>query len=168
MKDLTKIVVAGVSTAALAGGIGAGLAYADTPSEGPTTSPSASATNSAAGTPTAEPTEGRDRNSARKPFVRRQLRFVARALHGEVTLAGEKHRVIAFQRGQVQRVGQTSLTVKSNDGFVETYALSGATKVRENGEEAKISDIDTSDRVLVVALKDDSTPNARRVIVRGG
>jgi lipoprotein-anchoring transpeptidase ErfK/SrfK len=168
MKDLTKIVVAGVSTAALAGGIGAGLAYASTTSDKPTTSPSASATSSPAGTPTAEPTEGRDRNNARKPFVRRQLQFVARALHGEVTLAGEEHRVIAFQRGQVRNVGQTSVTVKSNDGFVETYALSGDTKVRENGEEAKISDIDTSDRVLVVALKDDSTLNARRVIVRDG
>ena len=34
MKQLTKIIVAGVSTAALAGGIGAGLAYADTPTDG--------------------------------------------------------------------------------------------------------------------------------------
>ena len=58
------------------------------------------------------------------------------------------------------------MTVKSNDGFVETYALSDDTKVRENGEQAKIADIDTSDRVLVVALKDDSTLNARRVVVR--
>jgi hypothetical protein len=168
MKDVTKIVVAGVSTATLVGGIGAGLAYADTPSDKPTTSPSASATSSPAGSPTAEPTDVRDRSNARKPFLRRQLRFVSRALHGEVTLAGEEHRVIAFQRGQVQDVDKTSVTVKSNDGFVETYALSGDTKVRENGEKAKISDIDTSDRVLVVALKDDSTLNARRVIVRGG
>ena len=29
--------------------------------------------------------------------------YSSRALHGEVTLAGEKHRVIAFQRGGVQR-----------------------------------------------------------------
>ena len=59
------------------------------------------------------------------------------------------------------------MTVKSNDGFVDTYVLSDDTKVRENGEQAKISDIDTSDRVLVVALKNDSTLNARRVVVRG-
>jgi hypothetical protein len=38
--------------------------------------------------------------------------------------------------------------------------------VRENGEQAKIADIDTSDRVSVVALKDESTLNARRVVVR--
>jgi hypothetical protein len=74
--------------------------------------------------------------------------------------------VIAFQRGGVQKISRTSLTVKSNDGFVETYALSDDTKVRENGDKAKLSDIDSTDRVLVVATKDDSTLNARRVIVR--
>jgi hypothetical protein len=87
-------------------------------------------------------------------------------LHGEVTLAGEQHRVIAFQRGEVQKVNSKSVTVKSNDGFVETYALSDDTKVRDNGNKAKVSNIDTSDRVLVVATKDDSTLNARRVMVR--
>jgi hypothetical protein len=167
MKDLTKIIVTGVSTVALAGGIGAGLAYAHTPSDEPTTNPTDSATSSPAETPAAEPSrKQRKEDAARNPGVRRQLRFVARALHGEVTLAGEEHRVIVFQRGEVQKVAGTSVTVKSNDGFVETYALSDDTKVRQNREEAKLSDIDTSDRVLVVAVKDDSTLNARRVIVR--
>jgi hypothetical protein len=67
----------------------------------------------------------------------------------------------------VQKVSKTSLTVKSNDGFVETYVLNDDTKVRENGDKAKLSDIDAADRVLVVATKDDSTLNARRVVVRG-
>jgi hypothetical protein len=167
MKDLTKIIVAGVSTVALAGGIGAGLAYAHAPSDEPTTSPSATATRSPAETPDAKPNRKRHNDNAdRKPKVGRQLRFVARALHGEVTLAGEEHRVIVFQRGDVQKVSKTSVTVKSNDGFVETYPLSDDTKVRQNRGEAKPSDIDTSDRVLVVALKDDSNLTARRVIVR--
>jgi hypothetical protein len=167
MKELTKIIIAGVSTVALAGGIGAGLAYADTPTDEPTSNPTATATTSPTEeTPAAEPGGKRDQNGFRKRAVRRQLRFVARALHGEVTLAGEKHRVIAFQRGGVQKVSRTSLTVKSNDGFVETYVLSDDTKVRENGDKSKLSEIDTSDRVMVVATKDDSTLNARRVIIR--
>jgi hypothetical protein len=165
MMELPKIIVAGVSTVALAGGIGAGLAYADTPSDEPTSSPTTTATSSPAETPAAEPSGRRARNCFRKPLVRRQLRFIARSLHGEVTLAGDEHRVIAFQRGAVQKVSGTSLTVKSNDGFVGTYVLSDKTNVRENGDQAKLSDIDTSDRVLVVATKDDSTLNARRVIV---
>ena len=73
--------------------------------------------------------------------------------------------MIAFQRGGVQKISRTSLTGKSN-GFVETYALSDDTKVRENGDKAKLSDIDSTDRVLVVATKAGSTLNARRVIVR--
>ena len=162
MKELRKIIVAGLSTAALAGGIGAGLAYADTPTDGdPTTRPTA--TNTPADTtPTAEPSDERDR---RRP-ARRQLRFMARALHGEVTLAGEKHRVIAFQRGTVENANSESVTVKSNDGFVATYLLSEATKVREDRKDAGVSDIDASDRILVVATKDGSTLNARRVVVR--
>jgi hypothetical protein len=166
MKELTKIIVAGVSTVALAGGIGAGLAYANTPRDEATAWPSVAVTGSPQQTPSAKPTDKRDQNDLRKRFVRRHLRFVARALHGEVTLAGEQHRVIAFQRGEVQKVNSRSVTVKSNDAFVETYALSDDTKVRKNGDKAKVSDIDTSDRILVVATKDDSTLNARRVIVR--
>ena len=115
MKELAKIIVAGVSTVALAGGIGAGLAYAGTPTYGePTTSPTATSVP-ADTTPTAEPSDKRDQDRFRKRLVRRQLRFIGRALHGEVTLAGEEHRVIVFQRGAVEKVSKTSLTVTSND-----------------------------------------------------
>jgi hypothetical protein len=166
MKQLTKSIAAGLGTVALVGGIGAGIAYADTPADEPTTDPTATATSSSTATPVAEPSATPDRNGLRKRLVRRQLRFVGRALHGEVTLAGEKHRVIAFQRGGVEKVSRTSLTVKSNDGFVDTYVLGKDTRVREKGHDSKVSDIDSSDRVLVIASKDDATLNARRVIVR--
>lgn len=166
MRKLTKSIAAGVGTVALVGGIGAGLAYADTPTGEPTTSPTAAPTTSATETPVAKPGSKRDQNGFRNRFVRRHVRFVARALHGEVTLAGEKHQVIAFQRGGVTKVSRTSLTVKSNDGFVETYVLGEDTKVRENGHDSKVAEIHSSDRVLVVAAQDDSTLNARRVIVR--
>ena len=160
MKQLTKSIAAGVGTVALVGGIGAGLAYADTPSEKPT----ATSTSSPTETPTAKPSEKHDQKGERRGFVRRHV--LARALHGEVTLGGKKHQVIVFQRGGVAKISRTSLTVKSNDGFVDTYALNKNTRVRENGEKSKVADIDSSDRVLIVATKDDSTLNARRVIVR--
>jgi hypothetical protein len=166
MNDLTKIIFAGVSTVSLVAGIGAGLAYADTPSDEPASSPTTTTTSSPAETPAAETSERRAQTGFRRPHIRQQLRFIARSLHGEVTLAGEKHQVIAFQRGGVEKVSRTSVTVKSTDGFIETYVLSEDTKVRENGDKGKLSDIDTSDRVLVVATKDVSTLNARRVIVR--
>ena len=164
MKELTKSIVAGVSTVALAGGVGAGLAYADTPSDDPTASPTVTSTSRPTETPKAKPNGKGDQTGGRGGFARRRL--LARALHGEATLAGDEHRVVAFQRGEVQKVSGTSVAVKSNDGFTETYALSSDTKVRENREKAKVSDIDTSDRVMVVALKDDSALSARRVIIR--
>jgi hypothetical protein len=80
MKELTKIIVAGVSTAALAGGIGAGLAYADAPTDEPTSTPTATATTSPTEEPpAAEPGGKRDQNGFRKRAVRGQRRFVARA-----------------------------------------------------------------------------------------
>jgi hypothetical protein len=54
--------------------------------------------------------------------------------------------------------------VKSDDGFVG-YLLSDDTTVREDRDDAALSDIDASDRILVVATKDGSTLNARRVVV---
>ena len=117
-------------------------------------------------TPTAEPSDERDQDRDRRRPARRQLRFMAHTLHGEVTLAGEKHRVIVFQRGTVQNANSETVTVKSDDGFVERYLLSEDTKVREDRKDAGVSDIDASDRILVIATKDGSTLNARRVVVR--
>src|SRR5215204_3887992 len=71
MNDLPKIIFAGVSTVALVGGIGAGFAYADTPSDEPTSSPTTTATSSPAETPAAEPSGRRAQNGFRKPLVRR-------------------------------------------------------------------------------------------------
>jgi hypothetical protein len=162
---LTKIIVAGASTAALAAGIGAGLAYADSPAVQPTAGPTTT-TSSPNTTPTAKPTGKHDQKGDRHQAIGRRLRLLARALHGEVTLAGEKHQVIDFQRGAVQNVSAKSVTVESKDGFTETYVLSNATKVRKDKNEATTSDIEKSDLILVVATKDGSSLDARRVIVR--
>jgi hypothetical protein len=54
----------------------------------------------------------------------------------------------------------------SSPAEVETYVLTDGTKVHENGDQSRLSEIETSDRVMVVATKDGSTLTARRVIVR--
>ena len=73
MMTAAKIVVTGVSTLALAGGIGAGIAYADPPSPTPT--------------PTASPAQtAQPRNPDQwHPRKKRPLALLRRALHGEVT-----------------------------------------------------------------------------------
>ena len=155
MKTAAKIIVAGISTVALVGGIGAGIAYADPPTPTPTPTP----TVSASPTPTAQP---RHRDGWQGPRMKR-LALLRKALHGEVTLAGEQHRVVVFQRGPVEKISDTSLTVKSADGYTATYAVSADTVVRKDGDKATIADLKAGDKVLVVANKDGSTLKALRI-----
>jgi len=155
MNKVTKIIIAGVSSAALAGGIGAGLAYAD-PTPPPSASPTTSASPSASPTTKANPKE----RKARKGLM-------GKALHGEATLGGKKHRVVVFQRGPVEKISDTSLTVKSKDGFTASYALTPETKVRKKKADLALSDIKVGDRVRVVATKDGSAVTANRIRALG-
>src|SRR5918995_3835588 len=124
MNKVAQIIAAGIGTVALAGGIGAGLAYADLDPT-PTVNPSA--------TPSASPTDKPDRKDKadRKDMedkARRHPGLLRRALHGEVTLRGEKHRVVVFQRGVVETVSASAVTVKSKDGLTLT-----AKAIRDHG-----------------------------------
>ena len=95
--------------------------------------------------------------------MRRLAPLVRRALHGEVTLAGEQHRVVVFQRGAVEKVSDTAVTVRSSDGHIATYLVSGDTAVRRNEGKATIAELEPGDRAVVVADKDGSTLNAVRI-----
>jgi hypothetical protein len=155
-KTATKIIV-GVGGAALLGGIGAGLAYAD-PTPTPTPPPTASAS------PTASPSTRAERKAERRADGIRPRPLLRRALHGEVTLAGKQHRVVAFQRGPIEAIEASSVTVRSEDGFTETYLIDDETKVRKGqGVDVPRSDLKPGDRVYVVALEDGSTLTAKRV-----
>ena len=80
-----------------------------------------------------------------------------------MTLAGKKHRVIAFQRGTVEAISDTSLTVKSPDGYRATYVIKSETKVRQGKQPGQLTDLTADDRVRVVAVKDGSTLTAKRI-----
>jgi hypothetical protein len=150
MRIAAKIIVAGVSTVALAGGIGAGLAYAD-PTPTPTPTPTATASPKPSDKAKTRAEAGKHRG------------LLAGALHGEVTLAGKEHRVVVFQRGPVEKVSGTELTVKSADGFSATYLIGAETKVRKNREAITPGDLHAGDRIYVVAARDGSTLKALRV-----
>ena len=153
MSKAAKIVAAGIGTVVLAVAIGAGLAYAG-PERPPAASPSA--------TPSASPAEKPDRKP-KADQTRRHPGLLRRALHGEATLGGEKHRVVVFQRGVVETVSATSLTVKSEDGFTESYVLNAETRIYKEKQPASRSDINVQDRVRVLATKDGSTLTARAI-----
>jgi hypothetical protein len=149
MRTAAKIIVAGASTVALAGGIGAGLAYADPADPAPTSTPTASATP----TDRAEPSRHRGEHRG----------LLRRALHGEVTLAGKQHRVVVFQRGPAEKASATSVTVRSADGYTGTYAIGAGTRVRKNGKDAEAADLEAGDRIFVTATKDGSARSALRI-----
>jgi hypothetical protein len=158
MKKVAKIVAVGMSTIALAAGVGAGISYAD-----PDATPSATPTAGATPNPTATPAKRTDRKA---DTDRRHRGLLRRALHGEATLGGKQHQEVAFQRGLVQTVNETSLTIKSEDGFLATYVLIVETRIRKDGEKASVSDIKPGDRIRVLAIKDGATLTAKAVRAR--
>lgn len=59
-----------------------------------------------------------------------------------------------FQNGEVTEVGDDSITVKSSDGFTDTYRIDGDTEV--NGGRGDLDDVTEGDVVTVIASVDDS------------
>jgi hypothetical protein len=83
--------------------------------------------------------------------------------HGEVTLNGKDHKVVDVQRGDVQSVSTTAISVKSDDGFTATYTVNNDTKIRKGGKQSAIGDVHTGDKVAVVATKANGATTATRV-----
>jgi hypothetical protein len=165
MKKTAKFVAAGVTALALAGGIGAGIASADPTTPAPTPSASASPTPGQTPTSTQQSKQFKQVKQSKKAQTKDGKRrgLLARAMHGEVTLGGQQVRVVAFQRGTVEKVSATEITVKSKDGFTATYVVNATTKVRKAKEDAAIGDVKVADRVRVVAGKDGSTLTAQTI-----
>jgi hypothetical protein len=73
------------------------------------------------------------------------------ALHGEfvVPRAGGGYETVAMQRGEVTGVSESEITVRSEDGFSKTYAVTGETSV--NGGRDGIGSVARGDQVSVLA-----------------
>ena len=86
-------------------------------------------------------------------------------LHGEVTRPGAAGgtETLLVQTGVVTASSDTSVTVKSTDGFSETYAVAATTTVRGP---AKAAGLTAGTRVTVVATKDGK--QALLVASKGG
>lgn len=135
----TKVVIGTGIAVAVLGGTGAGVALADssTPAPPPSQAPA-------------------------HPHAKHRG-LASRVDHGEVTLTGKKHQVLDLQRGQVQSVSPTSVTVRSDDGFTATYTIDPNTKIKKDKQNATIDKIAQNDKVFVAATKDGSTLTAKRL-----
>ncbi len=129
--------VTAVIVAALAGG-GTAVALADTSTPSTPTTPAA---------PSSAPAAKAHPGKARLALARR-------AEHGEVVLHGKAgDRTVDFQRGVVTAASPTSVTVRSTDGFTQTYAFTPTSKVRKEKAKSQASAVAVNDRVGLVAAK---------------
>lgn len=138
---LARIATAGVLTTGLGAGALGVASAAGTPSPAPSVK---------AGAPGAAA-------KAHRPLLKRTL-------HGE--FAVRRHGAIAtvaIQRGEITAVSASSITLKSADGYLGTYAVTQDTKVRHAGSPVAIGTLTTGERAMVFAVKSGSGFVASRV-----
>jgi hypothetical protein len=86
--------------------------------------------------------------------------------HGEVvvrTKDGDK--TVDVQRGTVTAVTGSSVTVKSTDGFTETWAFGSPLRVVENRTTVQTSEVKTGVEVGVAGVKNGSTVTANLIVI---
>jgi hypothetical protein len=83
--------------------------------------------------------------------------------HGEFTGQGKAHRTIDFQRGTVTSVAGSTMTVRSADGYTQTYTFGPKITVRKEKQASSASAIQANDRVFVAAVKEADGLRAVRV-----
>jgi hypothetical protein len=119
---------------------------------------------------TPAPSASGDQNGqARTKAERRRAaaRYLRRnTLHGDITVkTKDGTKTIAVQRGTVTAVSATSLSVKSTDGFTETWVLNSKTKVRVDGRSSSASSLKTGEELGVAGGMTGNTSTARLVVV---
>lgn len=67
------------------------------------------------------------------------------------------------QRGTVEAVSPTSITLRSKDGYQHSYVVVPRTKVREKGQPITMANLKTGERVMVVAVHTAKGDVARRI-----
>ncbi|RZU49144.1 hypothetical protein EV385_0880 [Krasilnikovia cinnamomea] len=88
-------------------------------------------------------------------------------LHGEVTVQTKSGvRTVVVQRGTVTAVSADGVTVKSTDGFAQTWSFGDRLKVRQDRKPAETSAIKAGAQVGVAGLKDGDTATARLIAVK--
>ena|SRR5215469_4602746 len=85
-------------------------------------------------------------------------------LHGQAVVAkpGGGYVTLAFQRGAITKLTASSMTVKSNDGFTQSFAITGSTVVSAGRD--GIASVRTSDQAVVIATVSGGTATAVKII----
>ena len=158
-----KALLAGAVALALTG-TGTALAWSATGT--PTPSPS----QTAPGKDTAPGQQDKQDKKAQRP----------QALHGEgvVKNADGTFQTVLEQRGTVESVSDSAITVKSEDGYSQTYAVNADTRITmfptgDDGKRLKptdgtTADIAAGDTVRISGTKDGDKAAAKRIVKGAG
>jgi hypothetical protein len=88
-------------------------------------------------------------------------------IHGEVTFAGKTgSRTLAFERGTVQSVNGSVMTVKAADNTSWAWHIVAGTIIRESGHQAAKGSLAVGDHVLVAGQVATGTKDARLIRIR--
>lgn len=154
------IAAGGVATAATTGG------GSSSSSANPAGNPVATA---AAAIPAANtPSAAASKAAGKGKRAGRIARLRSRLLHGEFTVEGKGGTPtnVAEQRGIVNAVSSTSITLTSTDGFNHVYVVDSSTRVRVNGQKGSISGVKTGQDATVLAKVSGATDTATIVVQR--
>ncbi|MHC6591144.1 hypothetical protein ACYSM9_00915 [Arthrobacter sp. C152] len=158
---MRKTMLAGAVALALTG-TGAAIAWSATGTPAPSPSPSQSA-------------PGRDTAPGQHMKAQRP-----QPLHGEGVVKNPDgtFQTVLEQRGTVESVSDSAITVKSEDGFSQAYAVNGDTRITvipkaDDGTRAKpadgtIADIAAGDTVRIAGVKDGDKATAKRIVKGAG
>jgi hypothetical protein len=140
----------------------AAIAPSDTAASAVTTasngqpSPQPSQPTPSASSPSAQPTAGHGEG----------LAMLRNVLHGEGVLYTEQGQVtVAVQRGAVTSVTDTSLTVRSSDGFSQSWNLPKGVHVIDHRNTVQANGVRNGTQVAVTGSKTGTTYTANLVVV---
>ncbi len=137
------------------------------------TSTASPATPSPGATSPATPSPGKVR-----PFPVLPRGIAGSGIHGEFTVKNKdgSYTTLVTQRGTVQSVSDTSISVKSDDGFTQSFAITTSTTIvklpasgtgtqgkRPSPQTMKATDLKAGDTVAVSGTKSGTTVTATRI-----
>jgi hypothetical protein len=118
--------------------------------------------------PSASPSTGPGTGDQSGKVHRRRIRIELRKklLHGEATIQTKNGpETVAGQRGTVTAVTATTVTVKSSDGFTQTWTFGNPIRVVQNKAVVQTSAVKTGSQVGVAGPETGGTFTARLIVL---
>jgi hypothetical protein len=121
----------------------------------------------ATASPTAKDGKQRgERAAALRQRVKARVLLRKDTLHGEVVVQGKDgSRTVAVQRGVVTAIDGSSMTVKSTDGFSQTWTFGPDLRVVESRTSVQPSEVKVGAQLGVSGAKDGDQSVARLIVI---